>query len=97
MPLPIPTERGKDGLEMTKESGMDFHGTTILAVRRNGRVAMAGDGQVTLSNTVMKGNARKVRKIYEDRVLVGFAGATADAFTLFEHFEGEAEGVRRTT
>jgi len=68
---------------------MDFHGTTILAVRRNGRVAMAGDGQVTLSSTVMKGNARKVRKIYEDRVIVGFAGATADAFTLFERFEAK--------
>jgi len=68
---------------------MDFHGTTILAVKRNGKVAMAGDGQVTLSNTVMKGNARKVRKIYEDRVIVGFAGATADAFTLFERFEAK--------
>ncbi len=70
---------------------MDFHGTTILAVKRNGKVAMAGDGQVTLSNTVMKGNARKVRKIYEDRVIVGFAGATADAFTLFERLEAKLE------
>jgi len=64
-----------------------FHGTTVLAVRRGGGVAMAGDGQVTMGNTVMKGNARKVRKIYDGRVLVGFAGATADAFTLFERFE----------
>jgi ATP-dependent HslUV protease subunit HslV len=64
-----------------------FHGTTILAVRRDGKTAMAGDGQVTLGNTVMKGSARKVRKIYEGKIIVGFAGATADAFTLFEHFE----------
>ncbi len=67
------------------------HGTTILAVRRNGAVAMGGDGQVTLGNTVMKGNARKVRRLYNDRVLAGFAGGTADAFTLFERFEGKLE------
>jgi ATP-dependent HslUV protease subunit HslV len=66
---------------------VDFHGTTILAVRKDGKTAMAGDGQVTIGNTVMKGNARKVRRIYENKVLVGFAGATADAFTLFERFE----------
>ncbi|MFQ3619988.1 MAG: ATP-dependent protease subunit HslV [Spirochaetales bacterium] len=66
---------------------MKIEGTTILVVRRDGRTAMAGDGQVTLGNTVMKGNARKVRKVYDDKVLVGFAGATADAFTLFERFE----------
>jgi ATP-dependent HslUV protease subunit HslV len=64
-----------------------FHGTTILAVKRNGKIAMAGDGQVTLGNTIMKGSARKVRKIYEGKIIVGFAGATADAFTLFERFE----------
>ncbi|HOV39119.1 MAG TPA: ATP-dependent protease subunit HslV, partial [Spirochaetales bacterium] len=64
-----------------------MHGTTILAVRRNGHTAMAGDGQVSMGNTVMKGNARKVRRLYEDKILVGFAGATADAFTLFERFE----------
>jgi ATP-dependent HslUV protease subunit HslV len=64
-----------------------FHATTIIAVRRDGKVAMAGDGQVTLGQTVMKGNARKVRSIYDGRILVGFAGATADAFTLFERFE----------
>jgi ATP-dependent HslUV protease, peptidase subunit HslV len=67
------------------------HGTTILAVRRNGVVAMGGDGQVTLGNTVMKANARKVRRLYGDKVLAGFAGGTADAFTLFERFEGKLE------
>ena len=67
------------------------HGTTILAVRREGAVAMGGDGQVTLGNTVMKGNARKVRRLYSDKVLAGFAGGTADAFTLFERFEGKLE------
>ncbi len=61
--------------------------TTIIAVRKNGRVAMAGDGQVTMGETVMKSNARKVRTIYDGRILTGFAGATADAFTLLEHFE----------
>ena len=64
-----------------------FHGTTILSVRRNGRVVMAGDGQVTLGNTVMKPNARKVRRAHHDKVLAGFAGSTADAFTLFEKFD----------
>jgi ATP-dependent HslUV protease, peptidase subunit HslV len=65
--------------------------TTVIAVRRGGKVAMAGDGQVTMGNTVMKSNAKKVRKIYDGRVLVGFAGATADAFTLFERFEGKVK------
>jgi len=69
----------------------EAHGTTILAVRRNGAIAMGGDGQVTLANTVMKGNARKVRRLYNDKVLAGFAGGTADAFTLFERFEGKLE------
>ncbi len=68
-----------------------FRGTTIIAVRRSGGVAMAGDGQVTMGNTVMKANARKIRKIYDGRILVGFAGATADAFTLFERFEGKVK------
>jgi len=68
-----------------------LYGTTILAVRRNGRVAIGGDGQVTLGQTVMKGNARKVRRLYGDKVLAGFAGGTADAFTLFERFEGKLE------
>ena len=67
------------------------HSTTILAVRRNGAVALGGDGQVTLGNTVMKGNARKVRRLSNDKVLAGFAGGTADAFTLFERFEGKLE------
>ena len=62
-------------------SNYTFEGTTVIAVKAENGVAMAGDGQVTLGNTVMKGNARKVRRIYQDKVLVGFAGATADAFT----------------
>jgi ATP-dependent HslUV protease, peptidase subunit HslV len=72
-----------------------FHGTTILSVRRKTekgwQVAIGGDGQVTLGNIVVKGTARKVRKLYHDKVLAGFAGATADAFTLFERFEGKLE------
>jgi ATP-dependent HslUV protease subunit HslV len=72
-------------------SRFDPHGTTILSVRRGGAVAMGGDGQVTVANTVMKGNARKVRRLYGDKVLAGFAGGTADAFTLFERFEGKLE------
>jgi len=67
------------------------HGTTILGVRRNGITALGGDGQVTLGATVMKSNARKVRRLYGDKVLAGFAGGTADAFTLFERFEGKLE------
>lgn len=67
------------------------HGTTILGVRRNGAVAVGGDGQVTLGNTVVKGNARKVRPLGGGKVLAGFAGGTADAFTLFERFEGKLE------
>ena len=65
--------------------------TTIVSVRRNGHVAIAGDGQVSLGNTVMKGNARKVRRLYHGKVLAGFAGGTADAFTLFERFEAKLE------
>jgi len=65
--------------------------TTIVSVRRNGKVAIGGDGQVSLGNTVMKGNARKVRRLYNDKVLAGFAGGTADAFTLFERFESKLE------
>ena len=68
-----------------------FRGTTILSVRRHGSVALGGDGQVSMGQTVMKGNARKVRRLYNDRVLAGFAGGTADAFTLFERFEGKLE------
>lgn len=68
-----------------------LHGTTILCVRRGGQVAMAGDGQVTLGNVVMKASARKVRRLYKDQVLAGFAGSTADAFTLFERFEAKLD------
>ena len=68
-----------------------FHGTTIVSVRRGKVVAMGGDGQVTLGNIVVKQTARKVRRLYHDRILAGFAGATADAFTLFERFEGKLE------
>lgn len=69
----------------------DAHSTTILSVRRGRHVAIAGDGQVTLGNTIMKSNAKKIRRLYQDKVLAGFAGATADAFTLFELFEGKLE------
>lgn len=68
-----------------------YHGTTILSVRRGNVVAIGGDGQVTLGNVVVKATARKVRKLYRDQVLAGFAGATADAFTLFERFEAKLE------
>ena len=74
--------------------GTAMHATTILCVRRNGRTAIAGDGQVTVGETVMKHNAKKVRKMYGDKVLAGFAGATADAFTLFEKFEAKLEQFR---
>ncbi len=70
---------------------MSFHGTTIIAVRKDGKAAVAGDGQVTLGSTVMKGNARKVRRMYDDKIIAGFAGATADAFTLFERFEAKVK------
>ncbi|TLY71532.1 MAG: ATP-dependent protease subunit HslV [Gammaproteobacteria bacterium] len=76
---------------MSDKPGFNPHGTTILGVRRDGVLALGGDGQVTLGNTVMKGNARKVRRLANDRVLAGFAGGTADAFTLFERFEGKVE------
>jgi ATP-dependent HslUV protease subunit HslV len=68
-----------------------FHGTTILSVRRDGVVVIGGDGQVSLGNTAMKHNARKVRRLYHEKVIAGFAGGTADAFTLFERFEGKLE------
>jgi ATP-dependent HslUV protease subunit HslV len=75
-------------------NNLKVRSTTILSVRKNGKVAMGGDGQVTLGQTVMKRNARKVRKVYNDTVLTGFAGATADAFTLFERFEAKLEEFR---
>ena len=68
-----------------------FHGTTIVSVRRGERVVIGGDGQVSVGNTIMKGNARKVRRLYKDKVIAGFAGGTADALTLFERFEGKLE------
>src|SRR3989337_22798 len=68
-----------------------FHGTTILSVRRGQNVALGGDGQVTLGQVVLKGGARKVRRLYQDRILAGFAGGTADAFTLFERFESKLD------
>ena len=68
-----------------------YRGTTILSYRRNGQVVIGGDGQVSMGNTVMKGNARKVRRLYNDKVIAGFAGGTADAFTLFERFEAKLE------
>ncbi len=72
-------------------SNTKIRSTTILAVKRNGKVAMAGDGQCTLGETVCKGNSRKVRKIYDGKILTGFAGSVADAFTLFEKFEVKLE------
>ncbi len=71
-----------------------FHATTILCVRKNGKVAIGGDGQVSMGDTVLKHNAKKIRKMYNERVVAGFAGATADAFTLFEKFEGKLESYR---
>ncbi|MFA7387983.1 MAG: ATP-dependent protease subunit HslV [Thiohalobacteraceae bacterium] len=71
-----------------------FDGTTILSVRRGGSVVIGGDGQVTLGNTILKGNARKVRRLFQDQILAGFAGGTADAFTLFERFEAKLEKHR---
>ncbi|MDQ2076522.1 ATP-dependent protease subunit HslV [Marinimicrobium sp. ABcell2] len=68
-----------------------YRGTTILSVRRKGQVVIGGDGQVSLGNTIMKGNARKVRRLYKDQVIAGFAGGTADAFTLFERFEAKLD------
>lgn len=71
-----------------------FRGTTILSIRRGGAVALGGDGQVSMGDTIMKGNAKKVRRLYKDAVLAGFAGGTADAFTLFERFEGTLDKYR---
>lgn len=71
-----------------------FKGTTILCVRRDGKVAIAGDGQVTMGNTVLKHNAKKVRTMYDNKLIAGFSGATADAFTLFERFEAKIESYR---
>ena len=77
--------------QLNNESTNKIRSTTILSVRRDGKVAVAGDGQVSLQNTVMKANARKVRRLYNDKVIAGFAGSTADAFTLFARFEAKLE------
>ncbi|MFC1815069.1 ATP-dependent protease subunit HslV [Thermodesulfobacteriota bacterium] len=76
---------------MNSSHTTNFHGTTILAVRHKGKVVVAGDGQVTLNNTIIKHQARKVRRLYNDKIIVGFAGATADAFNLFDRFETKLE------
>lgn len=76
---------------MTRDQEARIHGTTILAVRRDGKVALAGDGQVTLNNTVLKHRAKKIRRLYNDAAVAGFSGTTADAFTLFEKFERKLE------
>lgn len=73
---------------------MEIHGTTILCVKRSGNVVLAGDGQVTMNNVILKAGAKKVRKIYENKVLAGFAGSTSDAFTLFERFEDKLKEYR---
>jgi len=80
-----------DNSRLKEHQLKQFDGTTILAVRHNGKVALAGDGQVSMGDTMFKGNARKVRRRYNDKVLAGFAGGTADAFTLFERFEGKLQ------
>ncbi|HMB34329.1 MAG TPA: ATP-dependent protease subunit HslV [Methylomirabilota bacterium] len=79
---------------MTSETGDTFHATTVACVRHQGRVALAGDGQVSIGQTIVKAGARKVRKVYQGRVLAGFAGAAADAFTLFAKFEAKLEEHR---
>jgi ATP-dependent HslUV protease subunit HslV len=79
---------------MSKTGEREMHGTTILCVRKNGKVAIAGDGQVTLGHTVLKHNARKIRRMFNDKVIAGFSGATADAITLFEKFETKLETHR---
>lgn len=78
-------------LNLAEQYLEQYRGTTILSVRRNGKVVIGGDGQVSMGNTVMKGNARKVRRLYHNQVIAGFAGGTADAFTLFERFEAKLE------
>jgi ATP-dependent HslUV protease subunit HslV len=76
---------------LSQSGSVSFHGTTIVSVRRGDQVALGGDGQVTLGHVVVKSSAKKIRRLYHDKVLAGFAGATADAFTLFEYFEGKLE------
>ena len=83
--------RIKQNFKSEESIMIKMHGTTIVSVRRNGYVAVGGDGQVTLGHTVMKSNARKVRRLYNNKIIAGFAGGTADAFTLFERFEAKLE------
>jgi ATP-dependent HslUV protease subunit HslV len=90
-PLAVPRPARHLTAMQTSHDPLGWHGTTILCVRKGGRVAMAGDGQVSLGQTVVKGNARKVRRVAQGRVLAGFAGATADAFTLLERLEAKLE------
>ena len=93
-PTPIRRRRRRVEIDPGRHNvrAMDaYHGTTIVSVRRGGQVALGGDGQVTIGNIVAKATARKVRRLHHDKVLAGFAGATADAFTLFERFEGKLE------
>ncbi len=85
------TRRTQDGKNRDGRKTMNFHGTTILAVRHKGKVAVAGDGQVTLNETVIKHKAKKVRRIYNDKIIVGFAGATADALNLSERLEAKLQ------
>lgn len=93
-PIPWPPGKGRRNREERVNQKHRIEGTTVLCVRRNGAVAIGGDGQVTLGNTVLKHNARKIRKMYNEKLLAGFSGATADAFTLFEKFEGKLESYR---
>nr|HPO49237.1 HslU--HslV peptidase proteolytic subunit [Spirochaetota bacterium] len=79
---------------MFKDENNRFRSTTVLVVRKNGEVAMAADGQVTLGTTVMKSNAKKLRKIFDDKIIIGFAGSTADAFNLFDKFEAKVSEYR---
>jgi ATP-dependent HslUV protease subunit HslV len=95
LPMAGANSRGGTGVDtMTMMNEQGFHATTILCVRRNGRVAMAGDGQVTVGNTVMKHGASKVRRLYDGSVISGFAGSAADAFALFSRFESKLEEYR---
>lgn len=88
---PYVLEADQYALSKVKKLEQQYHGTTIVCVRRAHKVVIGGDGQVSLGNTIMKGNARKVRRLYKNQILAGFAGATADAFTLFERFETKLE------
>ncbi len=92
MTKPIHGATNRQESKMTETAfGLKMHGTTIVAVQKDGRLALAGDGQVTMGNTVVKHGARKVRRLYKDKILVGFAGATADALNLFDRFEAKLE------